>query len=295
MGANASPRVRAILEALLVTFFWSSSYILTKFGLTDIQPLTLVGLRYLIASLVLLPIALNRGEHRRISGDAWWKLAVLGFLGYTVAQGLQCVGLSYLPAVTVTLILNFTPLIVMVLNLLFTGEFPKRDQVAGMVLVLVGAVLFFSDKLGGYTLTGVMITFISGLGWAGYMVAGKILFKEKRVSPLGNTAFAMGFGTAILSASAYLVEGLNPIPVSGWAIIVWLGVVNTAAAFFMWNHALETLDAFELSILQNTMLIQITILSMIFLGERLAPVKYLYMGLVFVGVYIVQTRGGDKN
>jgi len=127
------------------------------------------------------------------------------------------------------------------------------------------------------------------------MVAGKILFKEKRVSPLGNTAFAMGFGTAILSASAYLVEGLNAISVSGWVIIVWLWVVNTATAFFMWNHALETLDAFELSILQNTMLIQITILSMIFLGERLTPVKYLYMALVFMGVYIVQTRGADRS
>ena len=295
MGNSVSPRVRAIFEAILVTFLWSSSYILTKFGLTDIQPLTLVGLRYLIASLVLLPIALSRGEHQRITGDAWCTLGVLGFLGYTVAQGLQCVGLSYLPAVTVTLILNFTPLTVMILNLLFTGEPPNRAQIAGMVLVLIGAVLFFSDKLGEYTLTGVVITFISGLGWAGYMVAGRILFKERRVSPLGNTAFAMGFGAAIIVASAFLVEGLHSFPVSGWAIIIWLGVVNTAAAFFLWNHALETLDAFELSILQNTMLIQITILSMIFLGERLAFNKYLYMGLVFIGVYVVQTRGGDRN
>ena len=295
MGINASPRVKAILEALLVTFLWSSSYVLTKFGLTDIQPLTLVGLRYLIASIVLVPIAFSRKEHTRVSGDSWWKLAVLGFLGYTVAQGLQCVGLSYLPAVTVTLILNFTPLTVMILNILFTGEYPNRAQIAGMILVLIGAVLFFGDRLGGYNLTGVVITFVSGLGWAGYMVAGKILFRERRVSPLANTAFAMGFGTALISASAFILEGLNPIPLTGWAIIIWLGVVNTAAAFFMWNHALETLDAFELSTLQNTMLIQTTILSVIFLGERLPAVKYLYMALVFIGVYIVQTRGGDSN
>lgn len=77
--------------------------------------------------------------------------------------------------------------------------------------------------------------------------------------------------------------------------IIWLGVVNTAVAFFLWNHALETLEAFELSILQNTMLIQITILSIIFLGETLPPVKYLYMALVFIGVYVVQVRGGGRN
>ena len=288
---NASARTKAILEALLVTFLWSSSYILTKFGLADIQPLTLVGLRYLIASLVLIPIALSRGEHRKISGDAWWKLGVLGFLGYTVAQGLQCVGLFYLPSVSVTLILNFTPVTVILLNLAFTGEAPSRDQIAGMALVLLGAFLFFSDKLGGYNLTGFIITLISGIGWAGYMVAGKLLFKEKRVSPLGNTAFAMGMGTALLSASAFLFEGLKPIPASGWLIIVWLGVVNTALAFFLWNRALETLEAFELSVLQNTMLIQITILSVVFLGETMPLAKYAYMAIVIVGVYVVQYRG----
>ena len=164
-----------------------------------------------------------------------------------------------------------------------------------MILVFIGAVLFFSDKLGGYTVTGIIITLVSGIGWGGYMVAGKILFREKRVSPLGNTAFAMGFGTAILAASAFVLEGLNPVPVTGWLIILWLGLVNTAAAFFLWNHALETIDAFELSILQNTMLIQITILSIIFLRETLPPIKYIYMGLVSIGVLIVQVRGGGKN
>ncbi|MFH1180002.1 MAG: EamA family transporter, partial [Candidatus Bathyarchaeota archaeon] len=65
MAIWVSPRVRAIVEALFVTFLWSSSYILTKFGLMDIDPLTLVGLRYLIASLVLIPLALKRKEHMK--------------------------------------------------------------------------------------------------------------------------------------------------------------------------------------------------------------------------------------
>jgi drug/metabolite transporter (DMT)-like permease len=289
MKMSVSPRTRAVFEALLVTLLWSSSYILTKIGLVDIPPLTLVGFRYLIASLFLIPIALSKGEHRKIHGDAWWKLGILGLLGYTVAQGLQCVGLYYLPSVSVTLILNFSPLTVMLLNLAITGEAPGRDQMAGMTLVLLGAFLFFNDQLIGYNLTGLIITFISGLGWAGYMVAGKILFATKQASPLGNTAFAMGMGTALLSSSAYIIEGIPPISVSGWMIIIWLGLINTALAFFLWNHALETLEAFELSVFQNTMLIQITILSLIFLGETLQPVKYIYMALVVIGVYVVQS------
>jgi drug/metabolite transporter (DMT)-like permease len=291
---GVSVRGKAILEALLVTFLWSSSYILTKFGLVNIKPLTLVGLRYLTASLVLLPVSLRRGEHKKIYWDDWWRLGVLGFLGYTVAQGLQCVGLFYLPSVSVTLILNFTPVIVLLLNLMFTGKTPNKAQMLGMVLVLLGAYLFFSDRLEGYNLTGFIITLISGFGWAGYLVAGKLLFKEKKISTLGNTAFTMGIGTTILSASAYLLEGLGPVPISGWVIIIWLGVVNTALAFFLWNHALEKLGAFEISVLQNTMLIQITVLSMIFLGETLPLIKYFYMALIFVGVFIVQFSGEER-
>ncbi len=80
--------------------------------------------------------------------------------------------------------------------------------------------------------------------------------------------------------------------------MLWLGVVNTAAAFFLWNHALQRVEAFEISILQNTMLIQIAILSVIFLGETLTAMKLLGMAAVFVGVLIVQLsglRGVDRS
>ena len=81
-------KTRALAEAILVTFLWSSSYILTKFGLVDINPLTLVGLRYMVASSLLVPFALLRGEHKKIHGVEWLKLAFLGVMGYSIAQGL---------------------------------------------------------------------------------------------------------------------------------------------------------------------------------------------------------------
>ncbi len=100
----------------------------------------------------------------------------------------------------------------------------------------------------------------------------------------------MGLGTLFLALSALALEGFPRVPSSGWAIIVWLGIVNTALAFFLWNHALRRLEAFEISILQNTMLVQIAILSWIFLGEQLTPMKLVSMALVFFGALIVQLR-----
>ena len=134
-------RLTALLEAYLVTFLWSSSYVLVKVGLTEVSPLTLVTLRYIVASIVLLPIAIVRGETAalREKGNLM-KLLFLGLTGYTVAQGLQCVGLFYLPAVSVTFILNFTPVIVLAMGVVALGERPTRLQLAGMLLVLVGGL-----------------------------------------------------------------------------------------------------------------------------------------------------------
>jgi drug/metabolite transporter (DMT)-like permease len=58
----------------------------------------------------------------------------------------------------------------------------------------------------------------------------------------------------------------------------------------MWNRALGKLEAFEISVLQNTMLIQIAVLAWVFLGERFTVAKVPAMALVFLGALIVQLK-----
>lgn len=95
----------ALLEAVVVTFLWSSSYVLVKFGLRWMTPLTLVALRYIVASLILLAAALVRGETAPLGEPGvLLRLGFLGLSGIAVGQGLQVLGLFHLPAVTVTFI-----------------------------------------------------------------------------------------------------------------------------------------------------------------------------------------------
>jgi drug/metabolite transporter (DMT)-like permease len=283
-------RLSAFLQILLVTLLWSSSYILTKFGLNEVTPLSLVALRYITASIILLIVALVRGELATMYRDKLLKLGFLGVTGYSIAQGLQCLGLFYLPAVTVTFILNFTPIHVLFLSLIFLGERPTKWQLIGVVLVLSGAYVFFSERLVGGNLTGVVITLTSGLGWAAYLVSGRLLFRDGEKGTLGMTAISMSIGTVFIAGTAFTIEGFTGVSLSAWGIILWLGVVNTAFAFLLWNHALKRLEAFEVAITQNTMLIQIALLSWIFLGEQLTLMKVFAMALVFFGVLIVQLK-----
>ena len=87
-----SSHTRAVLQAIFVTFLWSTSWVFIKIGLEEIPALTFAGLRYGLAFLLLLPL-LFRGEARRslarLSRHDWLWLVALGLVMYTLTQGAQ--------------------------------------------------------------------------------------------------------------------------------------------------------------------------------------------------------------
>jgi drug/metabolite transporter (DMT)-like permease len=282
----------AVCISLLVTLLWSSSFVLVKFGLREIEPLMLVSVRYGVAAVILLFFSAYRtGQDRPWRRLPARDVVILGVTGYVMAQGLQVYGLYYLPAVSVTFILTFTPLLVLALGFVFLGERPSARQGFGMALAAAGVYLYFGNTALPTDALGVAVTALSGIGWACYMV---YLRGRVSVSPTGSisvTALPMAAGAAILLAAGALSGSFSVPSLRGCAIILWLGVVNTALAFFLWNHALHHMRAFEQSALQNTMLIQIAVLAWLFLGESLYLRQYAGIALVFAGVLAVQVGG----
>lgn len=286
-------RLVPLAEALLVTFLWSTSYILIEIGLEEIDPLTFAAYRYTLASVVLIvPILCRKGKYlvdldlRHIS-----VFLLLGFTGYFVAQGLQFFGLYYLQPVTVTFILNLTPVFVLILSALFLKEMPSSVQLVGIALTLSGVLVFFYEGLLAFEeVVGIVLTLVSGIGWATYMIISRYYLRGRKENVVTLTAFSMTFGASILLGTAFFAGSITAVSANGWVNIIWLSVVNTALAFVLWNHALKTLRVYEQSILQNTMLIQITLLAFVFLQEPLHQQEILGMAMVFIGVLIVQLR-----
>jgi len=208
-------------------------------------------------------------------------LIVMGVAGYTVAQGLQFVGLFYLPAVTTTFLLNFTPIFVVLLGATFLGEAPTKMQLVGIVIALVGAYAYYMTPIKLSEMLGVLVVLSSGLAWAIYLVMARSFQRLDTLGTYRLTTFTMECGAVVLFSSAIVLEGIPRIGPLGGIIILWLSLVNTAFAFYLWNHALKRLKAYELSIIQNTMLIQISILAWTFLGETLTNNMVVDIGSCF--------------
>jgi len=284
-------RTHALAEALFVTFLWSTSYVLIKLGLKELNPITFAAYRYLLGSLALILFVFRLYGIRQVritSKQVLWFI-FLGFTGYFIAQGLQFVGLYYLPAITVTFILNLTPVFVVVLSTIFLREVPSFIQLLGIIFVLLGVRVFFiGSTLIFNEALGIVVTLISGIGWATYMVLMRHYLRKNQENVIGLTAWSMTLGSLMLFGAAIFSGNLTMPSHRGWIIILFLSVVNTALAFVLWNHPLKTLKAYEQSILQNTMLIQITLLAYVFLKETLTLYKIVGMSMVFCGVLLVQ-------
>ena len=290
--------VLALSEAFLVTFLWSTSYILIKIGVEEINPLAFASYRYIIASFALMipTLIVYKKDLTNIGLRQVSIFLVLGFTGYFVAQGLQFVGLYYLSPVTVTFILNLTPVYVLVFSALFIGEKPSTIQLLGVILTMFGIVVFFYSSFQTLIeLTGLLAAILSGLGWAAYMILSRYYLRKNKENIVVLTAFSMSLGSLMLLGTTVLTGNVTSTSANIWTFIFWLSIVNTAFAFVLWNHALKTLKVYEQSVLQNTMLIQITLLSVVFFQEQLTLQKIFGMAMVLIGVLIVQLRTRNHN
>ena len=184
------------MQALLVTFIWSTSWVLIKFGLVDVPALTFAGLRYGLAFACLVPFMFRSGRWavlRTLTRLDWLRLVGLGLLLYTVAQGAQFVGLAYLPAMTVSLVLNFTTLVVAFGGILFLSEYPSRLQWLGVILFMLGiAAYFYPVNIPQGQWFGLAVVLLGVFANAISSVLGRSINRETQIPPLTVTVVSMG-------------------------------------------------------------------------------------------------------
>jgi drug/metabolite transporter (DMT)-like permease len=286
--------IKAVLQALFVTFLWSTSWVLVKIGLKASLPaITFAGLRYFIAFLCLVPFILINPTHREVlrtfSRATWRQLALLGIVFYTLTQGAQFVSLVFLPAATLSLLLNFSPIFVALSSGLLKDESPSIIQWGGIILSVVGAIVyFFPLNIPTGQAFGLMIALIGVLANSGSSLLGRQINHQSGLAPILVTAISMGIGGLLLLIIGAMAQGFGKLNLMQWLIIGWLAVVNTAVAFTLWNDTLKTLTAVESSIINGTMLPQIAILAWLFLDEPLNPRQIFGIVLVGIGTLIVQ-------
>ncbi len=214
---------------------------------------------------------------------------MFGVFFIAVAQGAQFIALDNQPATTTSLVLAMTPLLVAFSSRRTLAEAPTGYQVAGAVVVALGALTYFSGSLGA-TVLGMTAALIGLAATVASALLGRWVNRMAHSTPLVTTTVSMSIGAALLLGIGLGLEGIPSISRDAALAIAWLAVVNTAFAFTLWNWTLRHLGATESSVINNTMLVQIALLAWVFLDEAPSARQFVGIAAVSLGVIWSQRR-----
>jgi drug/metabolite transporter (DMT)-like permease len=281
---------------LFVTFLWASSWVLIRIGLDEEQlgPIGFAGMRYGLAAIVLLPLAvpaLMRARIRTVGRRTLGGAVLYGVVLFGIAQATQYVALDRLPAATVGLFMAMAPVGAVLLTLRARHETAGPGQLVGVTVLVLGVVAYFGlEQPPGDALLGIVAAVIMtvAVAWTAVLGRAQALAAGALGGIVGMTAVAMLAGATATIVTALVLEGVPVLSPRAWVIVAWLAVVHTALGFVLWNHGLRTLRAVEASALGDLTVVQIAILAWFVLGERLEPVQVIGLALALAGVAIVQ-------
>jgi drug/metabolite transporter (DMT)-like permease len=200
---SADSRLRWAQILLFVTpLLWSANYIGARAAVGVIGPHQLALARWIVAFLIMLPLALpalRRGWP--LWRTEWKESLVLGTLGMWICGAFVYIGAETSPAVNIGLIYALAPVLIAVLSIRLLGERLRAPQVAGAAVALLGvATILFKgslDNLRAVELTrGDIWIAVAVMSWTAYSLILKR--KQSVLDPLARLTVITFAGIIVL-------------------------------------------------------------------------------------------------
>jgi drug/metabolite transporter (DMT)-like permease len=279
---------------ILVSFVWAGSFIVVDITTKEMDPIDLGFLRFLIATPLMILIAVLRKKPLLLPKKELPWLVVLGLTGVTLLYLFQFLGIHFTNAPTASVLINTNVIFIAILSGFFLQETLTRKRVAGIILSFIGVfVIMFSDiskqalTFDNLFLIGGILMLLSAFCWALYSFVGKRLLKT--YDEFVITTYAFGFGTLLYIPFVILHLGpvLQQTSLNGWLAVLYLALTCSLFGYLGWYYALKHIDASKAAVFLNFIPL-FTILMSFFLGTSLTWFFLLGAALIIYGVYITQ-------
>jgi drug/metabolite transporter (DMT)-like permease len=168
---HLTPRLALLLT--LPPLLWAGNAVVGRLMVGQVPPLTLNLLRWVLAGLILLPLAWRALTPFSAIRRRWRYLLALGLLGVGLFNSLQYLALVTSTPINVTLVATSMPVWMLLVGTLFFREHPTRHQVIGALVGLAGVLIVIGR---GSPATLLAVQFVPGdlymllavIGWAVY-------------------------------------------------------------------------------------------------------------------------------
>jgi len=278
---------------------WGCAFALTKRTLSELTPVTLVTMRCLLGSIVMLFLTGGISWIRHLPAKDWMKIFFLSVLGISFLQCLQGYSLLNTSANHAGWLNATTPLTVMGMMLVLYGEKIGKARLAGLLLGFIGALtIIFSRQTsaGAIIPTGLgdILFLITCMMWAIYTVLIGRWFKH--IPHTKVTTLSMMISTAVLIPffmTGNSMHQLASASLPAWGCIAYLGILSSGLGYSFWNEGVGKIGPSLVSGFLYFQPLASAICAHFVLNEDLSV--YTFMGgvLIMGGVYWI--NGGRRG
>ena len=279
----------AVAMMIGLTLSWGLNGVAAKLSNTGYSPVFLAMVRSALGGLLVFLWCHWRGIRLFERDGTLWVGALAGAL-FGLEFLLIFIGLDYTSVARSALLVNTMPFWTLLAGHFLLGEKISGRKIGGLVLAFGGLTLIFSDKLslpGPDAFVGDLLSLGAGLAWAATM----IVIKGTRLVHVAAEKLLLYqlAGAAILSALALPIGG--PLIRDGNAIATWAllfqAVYIVAITYVLWFWLVQRYPASGLSSFTFLTPVFGVLFGGILLGEPLGATIFLALGLIVVGLVLV--------
>ena len=293
-AATSSPhRALPLLAIWWTVLFWGLSFVSSKTILnTGVPPMTMVCIRFVIATVVLNLFVRKFDPAARLRRKDVLPLAASGLFGVTIYFFFESRGIRLTSASHASLIIAVIPVVTVIAETILFRTRITLLAGLGIALSVVGVVFVVNRPgaaRGGESLSGDLFMFGACISWVVYIILSKNL--HKRLSEIAITAYQSLFGTVFLVPLALLeMRQWVPITLAAGLNLAYLAVFCSALSNFLYVYALSALGPIAVSPYVNLIPVVGVLGGVVLLGESLVWSQLVGGAVILAGVLLVSRQ-----
>ena len=287
-----------LVSGLTAASIWGGMYVVSKVVLEVIPPFTLLLLRLIMGAIGLGIVIYFRnrktGAVSPVTKEFFWRSFLVGFVGYGISLGFQFVGTKLSTASNGSLVTSATPAFVLLFAPFLLGEKPTTRGVIALILSTLGVLAVIDPRtaeLSPSLFWGNMSLLAAALTWALYSVLVRKVSQTQDLL-ISSTIMLLGGIPSSLAFSVWEmnIQGVGEITPGIIGGLLFLGIISTAIAMFLWNYAFAELPAAVASLTFFAQPVVGTLLGWFFLSEQITSLFIIGGVLIGIGIIIASSE-----
>lgn len=297
MTTDTDTRVgQAVLPELIlgaVVLIWASTFVITKDALDDFTPFSFIFARFsIIATLALTVLILQSvrlGWHRmwHIDRADVPRFLAAGLLGYTFYQIGFTVGLDHTSPFSSSLLIAMVPLFTLVIASVIGERYPGGAWF-GVIVAVIGVVVFLLDRQAGGTLLGNALSAGAAISFASYGLVNRPLVRKYPFATVA--AYTTVIGTVplmLISIGDARAQQWSELGIGQWVMLLYMAVFPIYLVYIGYNWVISQRGVTATS---AGLVVPVVsgILSVIVFDEAFGPIKVAGAFIVLIGLVLIQ-------